>query len=372
MKRKFRLGGSLIGCILLISQLLTSCIQGGDIGGASGSLGESDSGSYVISSEVTDEITSEDLTTNEFETTETTETTGQEENSGTDGTSVGAEPSFNTDINYGQEGENALSGYDAGGSKVAFVVDVEKREVIYLKGDSKERVYPASITKLVTALVALEYCPKETVFTVGAERNMVMWDSSVAGLRIGDKLTLDDLLYCLLLPSGGDAAYTIAAGVGRMISGDESMSAEDAVAIFILKMNEFAKEIGMEGTVYTCPDGYHDDGHYMTAEDLIKLGVYCIDYGNLFEYTSVSKKTVTLINGRSITLKNSNPCVDEASQYYRENVDGLKTGTTDEAGNCLMASGTVNGKRYLVGAFNAKTKNLRTLDVIRAFDALAE
>lgn len=97
MKRRFRLGGSLVGYILLISLLLTSCIQGGDdIGGVSGSLGESDnnSGSYVTSSDMTDEITSEDITTSELETPETTEmveTTGQGETSGTDGTSAGGQ-----------------------------------------------------------------------------------------------------------------------------------------------------------------------------------------------------------------------------------------------------------------------------------------
>lgn len=244
--------------------------------------------------------------------------------------------------------------------------------MIYLKGDPKARIYPASITKLVTAFVALEHCPGNAVFTVGSELSMVAWDSSVAGLKRGDRLTLDDLIYCLLLPSGGDAAYVIAAGVGRLIADDEELSARGAVAAFVSRMNEFADRIGMDGTVFTCPDGYHDDGHYTTLEDLVRLGIYCVENDDLYRYTSVHKRTVELIDGGRLPLKNSNPLVDPSSQYYRENVDGLKTGTTDEAGNCLMASGDVNGRKYLVGAFLARTKAQRSSDVARAFDVLSE
>lgn len=253
----------------------------------------------------------------------------------------------------------------------AFVVDVRKGEIIYAKGSLTDKLYPASITKLVTALVALEYADKDAVFTVGDERSLVAHDSSIAGLNRGDSLTLDSLIYCLLLPSGGDAAYTIAAGVGRIIKNDKNLGAKDAVSAFVEEMNSFMKIIGMENTVFTCPDGYHDDGHYSSLEDIAKLGTYCSREGTLAEYTSCASKTVSTEGGRKLSLKNTNAIVNPTSSYYREYVDGLKTGTTDEGGYCLLTSGSVKNIKYIVGIFGAESTIVRFEDTIKAFNALS-
>ena len=117
--------------------------------------------------------------------------------------------------------------------------DASSDTLLYTKqADMKQE--PASTTKLLTAALAIQYTPEGYVFTVGNELSLVRDQSSKANLLTGDKLDLDKMLKALLIPSGNDAAYTIAASIGRVTAGDESLSAADAVKKFVALMNQTA------------------------------------------------------------------------------------------------------------------------------------
>lgn len=256
-------------------------------------------------------------------------------------------------------------------SSYAFIADAENMSVIFTKGDKDAKIYPASITKLVTALVALSYADEDTEFTVGSEQSLVAYDASVAGLKKGDVITLEGLLYALLLPSGGDAAYTIAANVGRIIANDNKLTDKQACAAFLDEMNEFAKNIGMKNTLLESPDGYVEgaDGG-TTLEDMAILGIYCVKDGSLEKYTSCAEITVNMSSGRSLTLKNTNYLIDHTSAYFDSSVFGLKTGSNDKAGKCLLACANINGKVYVIGGFLSKSTPGRFNDIKAAVDAV--
>lgn len=152
--------------------------------------------------------------------------------------------------------------------------DVTADEFIYLKNGTK-KCYPASTTKILTAIVASQIItdPK-TIITVGDEIKLIGEDSSTAYLEIGMKLSFEALIDALLLPSGNDAAYTIAVNCARVYKDDPSLSNEEAVKIFEELVNDAAKQIGADGTHFVTPDGWHDDDHYTSAVDLVKFGDY--------------------------------------------------------------------------------------------------
>lgn len=152
--------------------------------------------------------------------------------------------------------------------------DVTADEFIYLKNGTK-KCYPASTTKILTAIVASQIItdPK-TIITVGDEIKLIGWDSSTAFLQEGMKLTFDALIDALLLPSGNDAAYTIAVNCARIYKNDPDIPNEEAVKIFEELVNDAAKQMGANGTHFCTPDGWHDDNHYTSAVDLVKFGDY--------------------------------------------------------------------------------------------------
>ena len=121
-------------------------------------------------------------------------------------------------------------------SKVAFVYDVDEGMKFY-KGDLTSPVYPASVTKLYTALVALEYLDPKAVITIGDEIDLRMPDSSVAYISKGQKLTVEMLVEAMMLPSGNDAAYALATAAGRKIRHDSNASPKDAIKTFMMAVN---------------------------------------------------------------------------------------------------------------------------------------
>ena len=118
----------------------------------------------------------------------------------------------------------------------AFVYDVTAGEFVFMKGSEDDRVYPASITKLMTAYVALQFLQPETQITAGDVLELVGAGSSVAEIEKGDTLTVEKLAEAMLLPSGNDAAYILADAAGRVISGRDDISAWSAVESFLKEM----------------------------------------------------------------------------------------------------------------------------------------
>ena len=245
----------------------------------------------------------------------------------------------------------------------AILINAGTDEILYINCDPQEKIYPASTTKVLTAIVALKNCEPDVVFKPGDELSLLPPDSSIAYIKPNHELTLEMLIEGMMLPSGGDAAYVVAAGVGRIIAKDDSLSGKEAVAVFMDEMNRYGKEeLGLTGTHFTCPDGYHDDDHYTTIIDIMTIARAALDERIIMKYAATYEDDVRYASGHKNTWTNTNKLIDQDSPYFYENATGLKTGTTDEAGCCLLASAALGTKRVIAGVFGAKDNAERFSD----------
>ena len=205
----------------------------------------------------------------------------------------------------------------------------------------------ASITKLITASVAIKYMPLDSVITVGSELSLVKYDSSVCGLKRGYQLTLEQLLHGLLMSSGNDAAYTVAVNVARYVSDNAEMSDNDAVNYFCGLMNELAAEIGASNSAFANPEGWDDANNYSTVSDLAIISKFATENELIKQIVATPVCTVTIVSGEQMKFRNSNFMLHEDNQFYCPNVTGLKTGSTDNAGKCLVATVDIDGFEYI-------------------------
>ena len=218
------------------------------------------------------------------------------------------------------------------------------------------RVEPASITKLLTAATALKYLPEDTILTTGDELYLVNLALSRAYLEVGKQLTLNDMLVALLLPSGSDAAYTIAVNVARQVSGNPQMENVEALNYFTGLMNDYAEEIGAVSSNFKNPVGQPSASHYVTPHDLALIAAHVINtYPSITKITSSYRRTVTYTDGTKSTWLNSNLLLNKGGDFYHPAVFGLKTGTADDAGHCLCAAFEKNGKKYIAVVMGCKT-----------------
>lgn len=209
----------------------------------------------------------------------------------------------------------------------------QEQAFLGLEKDADARAYPASIVKLLTALVALERAEETTVVVVKEEATKLSAANSKIGIRECEQYTMLDLLYGLLLPSGCDAAKAIA----MYFSGDEESFAE--------LMNEKARSLGMTNSHFTNASGLHDERQYTTARDLAKLGAAVAEQQRLCEILQVGEHTIEeLTTGRKIKVKNINRLVAEPTPGDYEKLSALypyciggKTGSTNAAGRTFMA-----------------------------------
>ncbi len=220
-------------------------------------------------------------------------------------------------------------------SKYAVVYDVTTNTILYAK-NAEEKCYPASTTKLLTAALALDYADEDFVFTAGNELDFVNPGSSLAYLNKGSQLSTEMMIDALMLPSGNDAAYVTAANIGRVIADNPNMSDEGAVKEFVTMMNRKAKRIGAQNTHFANPDGFHDDNHYTTAMDMLKIALYAKDCDMIAKSVQKVDLTQTFLSGEVIYWKNSNVMINPYSQFYYCYSKGMKTGMTDEAGYCVV------------------------------------
>lgn len=200
------------------------------------------------------------------------------------------------------------------------LMDADSGRVLYEK-NGRQRMLIASTTKLMTALVALEQGTLTDVVTVTASH---MAEGSSMYLRSGEKLTLEELLYGLLLCSGNDAALAVTECMG-------------GVAPFVARMNEKAAELGMENTHFANPNGLDDEEHYSTAEDMARLAAAAMDDPVL---RRVASTRTARIGGR--TLTNHNKLLSRV-----EGCVGLKTGYTRAAGRTLVSCAERDGVRLV-------------------------
>lgn len=212
----------------------------------------------------------------------------------------------------------------------AALFDVNRHTVDYAY-NVHERLYPASTTKILTALTALKSCSPDDVVTVGRNGAAASFaaDASVCGLLEGDQLTMRALLYGLLLESGNDSAVVIAEYIGG------------SVESFATMMNAQAKELRAVNTNFTTPHGLHDENHYTTAYDLYLIFNECIKYEEFVNIISVSSYTADITGAdgnirQEVWEPTSFYARGAAELPYGATVIGGKTGYTGEAGNCLV------------------------------------
>lgn len=232
-------------------------------------------------------------------------------------------------------------------SRIAVAYDRKSGEVIWGKDENK-RTAMASTTKIMTAIVTLENC--DLTQTVTISKKSAGTGGSRLGLKVDDKITMNDLLYGLMLKSGNDAAVAIAETVGGSVEG------------FAELMNEKAKKLKLENTHYVTPHGLDDPEHYTTAVELAKLANYALQNETFAKIVNTKNYTVT-INGYPKSISNTNELLG-----YLEGVNGVKTGFTNNAGRCLVTSVNRNGFEIITVILQADTKKFRTADSIKLIE----
>ncbi len=242
----------------------------------------------------------------------------------------------------------------------AIIYDEAADRVVYTM-NAEEICYPASLTKLLTAMTALKHCEESQSFTVGSELSMLLPNSSVAGLRKGNKLTLTMLLDAMLVPSGNDAAYTIAVGVARLKYGD-SLTDKEAVNKFAELMNQTAAEIGVKNSHFSVPDGYYREDHYSTPADLLLITRAAMEMPAIRASVAKPSARCLMLSGEDVTWQNTNPLIKKKSDYYMESAIGIKTGYTAEGGYCAAVAATENGNTVIAVLVNAPTNEDRWVD----------
>lgn len=231
-----------------------------------------------------------------------------------------------------------------------FAYDVRAEEYLCKQGDEQEKLYPASITKLLTSYVVLQYMEPQQTVVVGDALTLVDPDSSVAELQEGDVLTVEQLIAGMMMPSGNDAAQVAAVETGRVIAGDSSLDAVSAKEVFVDEMNRQAQLLGMENSHFVSPDGWHDDDHYTTMDDLVKLSKVVLNNQTMLKYTSKATETV-LLGDREVEWENTNFLLYTDRGVYVPSTIGLKTGYTEAAGGCLVSAFFETDRIILIGVF---------------------
>lgn len=249
-----------------------------------------------------------------------------------------------------------------------FVYDANGNKMLCEHGEEKV-IYPASTTKLVTALVALEYLSPDELITAGEEASFIAYGSSIAYVKSGMTLSAEMLIEGMLLPSGNDAAYVLAAAAGRKIACDDTLDAKSAVEAFVGEMNAFADRNGLCGSHFTSPDGYCGSEHYSTLEDMAIVSSLACKNDLITEYAALHSDSVEYESGETNEWINTNECLDPASKYYNGKISGLKTGSLDGYYN-LIAVAHGGDETYIIGVFGLDKKEQRFSDVNKIADAL--
>lgn len=224
-------------------------------------------------------------------------------------------------------------------AKAAILVDMKSDKVLFAKNEN-ERMYPASTTKILTSIIALENLALDEIVVAQPEAiTPITNNHSHMGIIIGEELTVEQLLYGTLVYSANDAANVLAVRIAGSIEA------------FAQMMNTKATELGAVNSHFVNPHGYHNDNHYTTASDLTKITKYAMQNEKFREIVKTDMYTMGATNKyKEIRyLSNTNHLVSRRRyyQYFYDKAIGIKTGFTDEAGSCLV-SAAVDGDTELL------------------------
>ena len=267
-------------------------------------------------------------------------------------------------LEYKPEQQQIMENVPKIGCKAAYVVNPETGKIFYEK-NAHEKMYPASTTKILTALIVLENCKlTDTAIVSKTALDLVPSGYSNANLQVGEELTIETLLQALLIPSANEAANVLA----EHVSG--------SVEEFANLCNNRAKELGCETLNFINPNGLHDENHYCSAYDLYLIAKECqhFDAFNEIVKTKSFKIPATSIhqaNDRVFTNTNALILTNSTSYYYPY-CTGIKTGHTTPAGECLVASSSKDDINLisvvLGGGTNSKGLNERFYDTKQLFE----
>ncbi len=209
----------------------------------------------------------------------------------------------------------------------AILIDAKSGQILY-EHNAREQAYPASVTKLMTAIITLENCNLDDEITV--DKNALLGiprSYTVAALQPNEKITVEKVLNVLLIPSANDAANVLAFHIAG--------SKEE----FAKMMNKKAEEIGCKNTNFCNPSGIHDDDHFTTAYDMALIGKYAYTFETIREIAQKTEYELpNLPDGKERKFKTTNTLITPKNQYFYENATGLKTGYTDKAKSCIVAT----------------------------------
>ena len=252
-----------------------------------------------------------------------------------------------------------------------YVYSVNTGTMLYLKGRG-EILYPASTTKLLTIMYALTLLSPDELVTPGDELSLVGEFSTIAYVRPNHTLTVEMLIEGMLLPSGNDAAYVLAAAAGRKLTDDKTVNGVEAVGFFVEGMNSYAKTLGMTGSHFTSPDGYYNDEHYTTVEDMAIVGSLAVKNPIITKYAAMPEDHVVYASGHTNDWKNTNLLITPDSPYYSPYVTGLKTVSFGEGNYSLVVSADIDGRSYVIGFFSELDQSSRFEDALYVIDMLKE
>ena len=227
-----------------------------------------------------------------------------------------------------------------------YVLNLDTNDVIYSK-NSDEKMEPASLSKMMTAILAVENLEldqkipfKFYIQDILYQLRITGFGLSNAGLVANEVLTVEQLLHGVLLPSGADASLALADAVG-----------DGSIDYFVEMMNEKAAELGANSTVFANPHGLHAEGQYTTAEDMAIIAQHLMKNDTLAEIVAKPNYQTGPTNSHdNLIWTNTNRLMTVGSDYYysKADVQGIKTGTTPESGYHLASTATANGYSYLV------------------------
>ena len=231
-----------------------------------------------------------------------------------------------------------ISGFETNSKHVVFA-SLDSGNIMYEKA-ADEKAYPASLTKVMTAIVVLDKCddidkkltvPREAITSLSGS------GSTIGNLEEGEELSVRNLLKMLLVSSAADAANTLASYFGG-----------GSVDKFVNMMNEKAKELKMENTHFCNPHGLHDDDHYSTARDLYKMAIYAYNLPVMMDICENYTVNIPATNKSSErTMVTTNYMINPNYACYYEYARGLKTGFTTPAGRCLITTASKDGYNYI-------------------------
>ena len=235
-------------------------------------------------------------------------------------------------------------------AEAVILIDANTGNVLFEK-NSEKVMYPASTTKIMTALVALdavkngEISLDQPLTLSQAAYDSLDIDGSSIALKVGESMSLEGLLQGLLIASGNDAAMVIAEGIGG--------TAEE----FVMRMNEKAKALGLENTSFVNPHGLHHKDHHTTAKDMAKLARAAMQnptFQGIVECAHIYLPATNMSDKRYFINTNNLVSLMRYPYYFYDKATGIKTGSTSEAGYCLVSSAEDKGKSVISVVFNAE------------------